>query len=85
MTATRFTISFPRLVFMPLQAIPSPRFRNDSRWGFLKLYFRENIITGELDQSDFAPIPGAAVSFHSKGERVKSMGFIIDLTAFLPQ
>lgn len=84
-TATRFTISFPRLVFMPLQAIPSPRFQNDNRWGFLKLYWRETIITGELDQSNFATIPGAAVSFRSKGERVKSMGFIIDLTAFLPQ
>jgi hypothetical protein len=75
---TRMTISFPRFVFRPLLALPFPRFRDDARWGFFQVFFKETIVVGDLSQDDFASKPGTA--FARRHQRVESMGFIIDAT-----
>lgn len=77
----RMTISFPRLAFKPLLAIPSARIQNNSNWGFLQLYFKETIVVGDLSNTDFASKPGT--EFNRRHQRVESMGFIIDATALL--
>jgi hypothetical protein len=77
-TGVRPTISFPRVVFRPLLAFPTV---NDSRWGFFQVYFKESIIVGTVDQSDFATKPGH--TFSRESQRVTSMGFIIDVIALL--
>lgn len=74
---TRLTISFPRLVFKPLLAAPVARLQNDGDWGFFQMYFRETIVVGDLTQDDFASKPGTV--FDRRHQRVRSMGFIIDL------
>ena len=80
-SGTRMTISFPRLVFRPLLAIPTSTFQNDARWGFFQLFFKETIVVGDLDQADFASKPGTF--FNRSNQRVESMGFIIDVTSLL--
>lgn len=76
----RMTITFPRLVFRPLLAAPWARFQ-DSRWGFLQIYFKESIVVGNLNDGDFASKPGT--EFSRRHQRVESMGFIIDVIALL--
>jgi hypothetical protein len=78
---TRMTISFPRLVFRPLLAIPLPRFQDDARWGFFQVYFKETIVVGDLDETDFASKRGT--TFSRQHQRVESMGFIIDVTSLI--
>ena len=73
----RLTISFPRLVFKPLLALPIAPFKNNVGWGFLQMYFRETLIVGELNQDDFASKPGHV--FSRTHQRVRSMGFIMDI------
>ena len=76
----RMTISFPRVVYRPLLAIPATRIRNNPGWGFFQVYFKESIIVGDLDQGDFASKPGNV--FSRRHQRAESMGFIIDATSF---
>lgn len=81
---TRLTISFPRLVFNPLLAVPKWQTNNNADLAFFKIYFRESIIVKGLHQSDFSPKPEQAKSstpFATTNERVMSMGFIIDYVA----
>ncbi len=78
-SGARMTISFPRLVFRPLLAIPSKRTRADADWGFLQIYFKESIVVGDLSDADFASKPGT--EFSRRHQRVESMGFIVDVTA----
>ena len=78
---TRFTISFPRLIFKPFLAAPKPYFRSNPDWGFFQIYFRETIVVGELTEGDFASKPGT--TFSRRHQRVKSMGFIIDVPSGL--
>jgi hypothetical protein len=73
-TGIRPTVTFPRIAFKPLLALPKV---DDSRWGFFQVYFKESIIVGTVDQDDFASKPGNIFSRNS--QRVTSMGFIIDL------
>lgn len=73
----RLTITFPRLVFRPLLAAPWNAWQNKKRLGFLQLYFKESIVVGNVNQGDFASKPG--VEFGRRHQRVRSMGFIIDL------
>jgi hypothetical protein len=75
----RFVVSFPRVVFKPLLAIPHPAFENEAAWGFLQLYFKHTIIKGELNETHFASKPGT--QFERTNQRVESVGFLIDLTA----
>jgi hypothetical protein len=75
-TSIRPTISFPRISFKPLLALPHV---DDTRGGFLHVYFKESIIVGTLDQGDFASKPGNV--FSRTSQRVESMGFIIDLVS----
>lgn len=77
-SGTRLTISFPRVVFRPLLALPFERFRRDARWGFFQVYFKETIVVGELTQDDFASYP--TTTFERRHQRVESMGFILDAT-----
>ena len=72
----RPTVTFPRISFRPLLAIPQV---SNARWGFFQVYFKESIILFTLDENDFATITGHTFSRHS--QRVESMGFILDLTA----
>jgi hypothetical protein len=76
-SATRLTGSFPRLVFNPLLAIPKLQTNARADWGFLKIYFRESIIFGGLSEEDFSAKP--TTQFSVQHERVRSMGFIIDV------
>ena len=80
---TRLMVSFPRLVFNPLLAVPRWQTDKNADLGFFKIYFRESIIFKGLSQADFSVKPGAAFStpFSTKHERVNSMGFIIDAVA----
>jgi len=81
-TGTRLTISFPRVTFKPLMAIPFKPFNNSrGGWGFLQLYFRETIVVGNLTDEDFATKPGN--DFSRDDQRISSMGFIIDATTVL--
>jgi len=77
--ATQWTITFPRVVFMPLLAIPG---LENAGWGFFKMYFRESVIVGTVDQNDIATKPGNTFSVND--DRVRSAGFIIDITALVP-
>lgn len=79
-SGARMTITFPRLVFRPLLAIPSDKFKK-ARWGFFQVFFKESIVVGDLDQDDFASKPGNV--FSRRHQRVESMGFIIDVTSLL--
>jgi hypothetical protein len=77
-TGRRPTVTFPRISFKPLLALPNV---DDSRWGFLHVYFKESIIIGTLDEGDFASKPGNV--FKRTSQRVESMGFIIDIVSLL--
>ena len=79
-SGNRLTISFPRFVFRPLNALPWPKFR-DARWGFFQMYFKETIVVGNVNEGDFASKPGTV--FDRSNQRVESMGFLIDLRAFV--
>jgi hypothetical protein len=80
-SATRLTLTFPRLVFKPLRLIPQ---LDERRWpSFFQVYYRETLIVGPLRHDDFDFEEG--VTFSVDHDRVKSMGFIIDVTAFLPK
>jgi hypothetical protein len=83
LTGTHLTVSFPRLVFKPLSALPFKPFTNDRRgvWGFFQMYFRETIVYGTVSDEDFASKPG--VDFARDDQRITSMGFIIDVTTLL--
>jgi hypothetical protein len=76
-SATRLTGSFPRLVFNPFLALPKLQTNKHADWGFFKIYFRESIIVGGLSEEDFSAKPGTR--FSVRHERVRSMGFIIDV------
>jgi hypothetical protein len=78
---TRMTVSFPRLVFKPLMAIPFGPFKDNPGWGFFQMYFRETIVVGNVADEDFASKPGT--EFSRDDQRVSSMGFIIDVTSAL--
>ena len=80
-SGARMTISFPRLVFRPLLAIPNVENRKNANWGFLQIYFKESIIVGDLSDEDFASKPGT--DFSRRHQRVESMGFIIDVTSLI--
>lgn len=72
-----WTISFPRVMFKPLLALPFKTFE-DARWGILQMYFKETIVVGDLTNNDFASKPGTF--FDRSDQRVESVGFIVDLT-----
>jgi hypothetical protein len=78
---TKLTVSFPRLVFKPLMAIPFRPFKGNPGWGFFQMYFRETIVVGNVADEDFASKPGT--EFSRDDQRVSSMGFIIDVTSVL--
>lgn len=78
-TGGRATVTFPRVVFKPLLAIP--KVPNHASWGFLQIYFKQTIVFGELTQDDFASKPGN--EFSRTNQRVDSVGFVIDLSALL--
>ena len=78
---TRLTISFPRVVLKPLAVVPYRDMMTNPDWGFLQMYFRESIVAGELTQNDFASKPGT--TFSRKYQRVKSMGFIIEVPSLI--
>jgi hypothetical protein len=78
LTPTQVTVSFPRLVFMPLAAIPFGDFQTNSHWGFFKMYYKETIIGRELNETNFALAAGSTATFKSRYGRVRSTGFIID-------
>ena len=81
-TGTRLTLSFPRVAFKPLMAIPFKPFNNKAGgWGFLQLYFRETIVVGNLADEDFASKPGT--DFSRNDQRIESMGFIVDVPTLL--
>jgi hypothetical protein len=77
-----WTISFPRVMFKPLLALPFKTFE-DARWGILQMYFKETIVVGTLSQDDFASKPDT--SFERSHQRVESMGFIVDVTPLADQ
>ena len=74
----RLAVTFPRVVFKPLLAIPWVS-EKDAAWGFLQLYFKNTIIEGTLADEDFASKEGT--EFFRNNQRVESVGFTIDLTA----
>lgn len=77
----RWTVSFPRVVFKPLLAIPMEPFQSHAGWGFLSVYFKHTIIVGELTESDFASKEGT--EFSRTNQRVESVGFLIDASALV--
>jgi hypothetical protein len=80
-SGSRLTISFPRVVFRPLAAIPGAPFNEDAGWGFLQVYFKYTIVKGALDQTDFASKPDTV--FERTNQRVESVGFVIDAASLL--
>jgi hypothetical protein len=69
---TNFTVT-PRLVFRPLRLVP--RWRNNTRLGFLQMHYRPTVRFGDIDGSDF----GAPASTFSAGTELleKSGSWIV--------
>jgi len=76
-SGNQFTLSFPRLVFMPLFLKES--WQKHSDLSFFQAYFRQTRIIGELNEEDFRLKPGQTFSVRHDG--VASAGFIIDFVA----
>ena len=73
----RFAVTFPRIVFKPLLAIPgAPK---SQVLGFVQIYFKYTILVGTLQDEDFANFRN--IDFIRKNQRVESVGMTIDLTA----
>jgi hypothetical protein len=73
----RFAVTFPRIAFKPLLAIPgAPK---SQALGLVQLYFKYTIIVGTLEDEDFANFRN--IDFIRKNQRVESVGLTLDLTA----
>jgi hypothetical protein len=79
LSGSRVAVSFPRVVFKPLLAIPVDRFQGNAYWGFFQVYFKHTILEGDLNETHFASKPGT--QFERTNQRVESVGFLIDGTA----
>lgn len=77
LSGERFAVTFPRVVFKPLLALPLPT-KKYRALGLLQLYFKHTIIVGTLADEDFASKEGT--DFIRTNQRVESVGFTIDLT-----
>jgi hypothetical protein len=86
--ATQPTFS-SRVVFMPLLTIPALQQRKHAWAGIFKMYTRETIIFGTVNQNDVAMRSDstrpndASPTFSVKNDRVTSMGFLLDFTVLL--
>ena len=80
-SGSRFTVSFPRMVFKPLLAVPAKSFQDRPGLGFFQVYFKYTIVVGDLTNEDFASKPGNV--FQRTNQRVESVGFIIDASSVL--
>jgi hypothetical protein len=77
LNGSRFAVTFPRIVFKPLLAMPG--LPKSQTLGLLQFYFKYTVIVGTLQDEDFAN--KGNIDFIRKNQRVESVGMTIDLTA----
>ena len=72
----RLAVTFPRVVFKPLLAIPG--LPKKPELGFVQFYFKNTILKGTLADENFASKEGT--EFIRTNQRVESVGVTFDLT-----
>jgi len=80
-SGSRYTVSFPRVAFKPLLAVPAASFQSKPGLGFFQVYFKYTIVVGDLTNEHFASKPDNV--FSRTNQRVESVGFVIDASSVL--
>ena len=77
----RLIFALPKVTLKPLLLVPAhQRFRNGGL-GFLQVYYKAQLIQGELTEANFRPKPGT--TFRVNNDLVAAAGFMIDPVALV--
>jgi len=77
----RLIFALPKVTLKPLLLIPAHQRIRNGGFGFFQVYYKAELIQGELTQANFRPKPGT--TFRVTNDLVPAAGFLIDPVALV--